>query len=240
MTDEHGVRTLLIDRPEKRNAITAAMYTALAEGLRAAREDDAVAVVVITGQGATFTAGNDLRDFLGAPPDGEDAPVFRFIHALVEFDKPLVAAVRGAAVGLGTTMLLHCDLVYAGPSARFHLPFVDLGLVPEAGSSLLLPRLAGHRRAAQILMLGEPFDAETAVDLGLVNAVVPEDDVLAHAQAKAAVLAGKPRAALRQTKRLMRGDSAQVMDAMRREASSFVAALRSPEAAAAFRKFLAR
>jgi enoyl-CoA hydratase/carnithine racemase len=240
MTDPSGVRTLLIDRPEKKNAITAAMYTALADGLSAAAADDDVAVVVIAGQGATFTAGNDLRDFMEHPPAGVDAPVFRFLETVVGFDKPLVAAVRGAAIGIGTTMLLHCDLVYAGTSARFHLPFVDLGLVPEAASSLLLPRLAGHQRAAQLLMLGEPFDAAMAATIGLVNAVVPDGDVVEYAMARAHALAAKPRAAVRETKRLMRADRGAVMDAMRREAASFVAALRSPDAAAAFRAFLTR
>ncbi len=237
-SDADGVRTLVIDRPDKRNAITAAMYTALADALVAAREDAGVAVVVITGAGATFTAGNDLRDFLRAPPAAADSPVFRFLMALVDFDKPLVAAVRGAAVGIGTTMLLHCDLVYAAPSARFQLPFVSLGLVPEAASTLLLPRLVGQHRAAEWLLLGEPFDAAAAAAGGLVNAIIPDEALDAHAAAKARALAAKPRAALRHTKRLLRADMAEVKAAMQREADLFLEALRSPEAQAAFRAFL--
>jgi enoyl-CoA hydratase/carnithine racemase len=232
------IRTLVIDRPEKKNAITAAMYTSLAADLTAARQDDDVGAVVITGAGSTFTAGNDLRDFLENPPAGEDAPVFRFLFALAEFDKPLVAAVRGLAVGVGTTMLLHCDFVYASPSARFHMPFIDLGLVPEAASTLLLPRLVGYRRAAQWLMLGEPFDATTAVNAGIVSEIVPDDALLGHAHAVAERLAAKPRQAMRYTKHLMRHDHADVLAAIRREAELFHEALRSPEARAAFQSFL--
>jgi enoyl-CoA hydratase/carnithine racemase len=232
------IRTLLIDRPDKKNAITAAMYTSLAADLDGARRDDDIGAVVIAGQGPVFTAGNDLRDFLENPPSGEQSPVFRFLFALAEFDKPLVAAVRGPAIGIGTTMLLHCDLVYVAPSARFQMPFIDLGLVPEAASTLLLPRLVGPRRAAQWLMLAEPFDAETAVHVGLANAIVPDENVLAHAQAIAERLAAKPRHAMRQTKHLLRHDMADVLAAIRREAEMFREAVRSSEAAAAFSAFL--
>jgi enoyl-CoA hydratase/carnithine racemase len=232
------IRTLLIDRPDKKNAITAAMYTSLAADLQAARQDDDVGAVVIAGQGPVFTAGNDLRDFLENPPSGENSPVFRFLFTLAEFDKPLIAAVRGPAIGIGTTMLLHCDLVYVAPSARFQMPFIDLGLVPEAASTLLLPRLVGPRRAAQWLLLAEPFDAATAVSVGLANAIVPDESVLAHAQAIAERLAAKPRVAMRQTKHLLRHDMADVLAAIRREAELFHEALRSPEASAAFRAFL--
>ncbi len=231
------IRTLVINRPDKKNAITAAMYTSLAADLDAARHDDSVGAVVITGAGAVFTAGNDLRDFLENPPAGEDAPVFRFLTALAEFDKPLVAAVRGVAIGIGTTMLLHCDLVYVAPSARFQMPFVDLGLVPEAASTLLLPRLVGHRLAAQWLLLAEPFNAETAVSVGLANAVVPDEDVLAHAVTVAEILDAKPRNAVRHTKRLLRFDRADVLAAIRREVELFQEALRSSEARAAFTAF---
>src|SRR5579859_5337988 len=205
------IRTLVIDRPEKKNAITAAMYASLAADLDAARRDDDVGAVVITGAGSTFTAGNDLRDFLENPPTGEDAPVFRFLFALAEFDKPLVAAVRGPAIGIGTTMLLHCDVVYASPSARFQMPFLDLGLVPEGASTLLLPRLVGDRRAAQWLMLGEPFDATTAVTVGIANEIVPDEALLGHAQKVAERLAAKPRLAMRYTKHLIRHDRADVL-----------------------------
>jgi enoyl-CoA hydratase/carnithine racemase len=234
------IRTLVINRPEKKNSITAAMYTSLAADLDAAKQDDSVGAVVLTGAGAVFTAGNDLRDFLENPPAGENAPVFQFLTALAEFDKPLVAAVRGIAIGIGTTMLLHCDLVYVSPSARFQMPFVDLGLVPEAASTVLLPALVGHRRAAQWLLLAEPFDAQTAVDVGLANAIVGEDEVLAHATAKAEALDAKPRNAVRYTKRLMRHDRADVMAAMRREVELFHDALRSDEARRAFQAFLTK
>lgn len=234
------IRTLVIDRPDKKNAITAAMYTSLAADLQAARKDDAVGAVVITGAGSMFTAGNDLRDFLEHPPAGEDAPVFRFLFALAEFDKPLVAAVRGLAIGVGTTMLLHCDFVYASPSARFHTPFIDLGLVPEAASTLLLPRLVGYRRAAQWLMLGEPFDATAALDAGIVSEIVPDEALLGHAQNVAERLASKPRQAMRSTKHPMRHDRADVLAAIRREAERFQEALRSPEARAAFQTFLTK
>jgi enoyl-CoA hydratase/carnithine racemase len=234
------IRTLVINRPDKKNAITAAMYTSLAADLDAARHDESVGAVVITGAGTVFTAGNDLRDFLENPPAGEDAPVFRFLTTLAEFDKPLVAAVRGVAVGIGTTMLLHCDLVYVAPSARFHMPFVDLGLVPEAASTLLLPRLVGPQRAAQWLLLAEPFNAETAVSVGLANAIVPDEEVLAHAVTMAEIIDAKPRNAVRQTKRLLRSDRAEVMAALRREVELFHEALRSPEARAAFQGFLTK
>ena len=232
------IRTLVIDRPDKKNAITAAMYTSLAADLNAARQDDAVGAVLITGAGSTFTAGNDLRDFLEHPPGGEDAPVFRFLFALAEFDKPLVAAVRGPAIGIGTTLLLHCDFVFVSPSARFQMPFIDLGLVPEAASTLLLPSLVGMRRAAQWLMLGEPFNAEIAVSVGIANEIVPDDALLGHAQAIAERLAAKPRHAMRLTKRLLRHDRADVLAAIRREAELFREALHSNEARAAFQAFL--
>jgi enoyl-CoA hydratase/carnithine racemase len=232
------IRTLVIDRPDKKNAITAAMYASLAADLDAARHDDDVGAVVITGAGSTFTAGNDLRDFLENPPGGEDAPVFRFLFALAEFDKPLIAAVRGPAIGIGTTLLLHCDFVYASPSARFQMPFIDLGLVPEGASTLLLPRLVGDRRAAQWLMLGEPFDATTAVTVGIANEIVPDEALLGHAQKVAERLAAKPRLAMRYTKRLIRHDRADVLAAIRREAELFREALRSPEARAAFKAFV--
>ena len=232
------IRTLVIDRPDKKNAITAAMYTSLAADLNAARQDDAVGAVLITGAGSTFTAGNDLRDFLEHPPGGEDAPVFRFLFALAEFDKPLVAAVRGPAIGIGTTLLLHCDFVFVSPSARFQMPFIDLGLVPEAASTLLLPSLVGMRRAAQWLMLGEPFNAEIAVSVGIANEIVPDDALLGHAQAIAERLAAKPRQAMRLTKRLLRHDRADVLAAIRREAELFREALQSNEARAAFQAFL--
>ena len=163
----NGVATIEIARPEKKNALTAAMYQAMADALRAAADDKAVRAVLITGQPGIFTSGNDLEDFMQRPPQGEASPVAQFMRALLEIDKPVVAAVTGAAIGIGTTMLLHCDFVYVSDEARLATPFVSLGLVPEYASSLLMPALMGHRRAAEKLLLGEPFTGETAVECRL-------------------------------------------------------------------------
>jgi enoyl-CoA hydratase/carnithine racemase len=233
-----GVLSLVIARPEKKNALSGAMYDAMTAALAQASGDDAISVVLISGKGGVFTAGNDLADFLAASRDLQAMPAGRFVHAIAAFDKPLVAAVDGAAVGVGTTMCLHCDLVYAAPGARFQMPFVNLGLVPEAASSLLAPRRFGHARAAEYLMLGEAFDAATAHQLGLVNAVVAADQLFAHAMSKARALAAKPREALFATRRLLRGDRADVEARMREEEKAFAHALQSPEARAAFTAFL--
>ncbi len=230
-----------INRPEKKNALTVAMYAALRDALRRAEADCDIRVTVISGSETVFSAGNDIVDFLQAPAMDEHSPVFQFLHTLVDAQKPIVAAVNGAAVGIGTTMLLHCDLVYAGRSARFHLPFVNLGLVPEAGSSLLLPLSLGHRHAAALLMLGDPFDAETAREVGIVNAVVADGDVLGLAMDAAHQLAAKPPAALRQTKQLMKQHTtAMLRTAITGEAELFRARLASPEAAEAFTAFMER
>src|SRR6185369_3520198 len=173
---------LEIARPEKKNALTAAMYQALADALRAAAEDPAVRAVLITGQPGVFTSGNDLEDFMQRPPQGADSPVLRFMRALLDCDKPVVAAVTGAAIGIGTTMLLHCDFVYVSDEARLAMPFVSLGLVPEFASSLLLPQLLGQQRAAEKLLLGDPFTPEQAVDWGLAHAVLPAGEVVNHAR----------------------------------------------------------
>ena len=172
--DAEGVRTLTFNRPEKKNAFTHAMYEATVAGLERAAMDPAVRVVVLTGAGGAFTAGNDIGDFLEQPPAGENSPVFRFLRALVNYEKPVVAAVDGAAVGIGTTMLLHCDYVVATDRARFVMPFINLGVCPEGASSLLLPRIAGMALASELLMFGDPFDAATAQRAGLVSRVVPE------------------------------------------------------------------
>jgi enoyl-CoA hydratase/carnithine racemase len=201
---EGGVLRLQFNRAEKKNAITAAMYQALAHALRHAERDNAVRVALIHGAPDIYTAGNDLQDFLASPPHSSDAPVFQFLRAIHDFPKPLIAAVSGLAVGVGTTMLLHCDLVYCTPETRFSLPFVNLGLCPEAGSSFLLPRLAGYQKAAELLMLGEPFSAGTAMEIGLVNAIVPAESLLATAMATARKLVTKPAASLRETKTLMK------------------------------------
>ena len=230
-------------RPEKRNALTGAMYDALREALEEAdREGSGVGAVVVAGTDGIFTAGNDLNDFVAAAREdpAEATPALRFIRALVALRAPLVAAVEGLAVGIGTTMVLHCDLVYVAPSATFRMPFVDLGLVPEAGSSLLLPRRVGRAKAAELLLLAEPFSGEEAVRLGLANAVVPADALLDHALAQAARLAAKPRRALATARALIRGDVAALGAVVEAESAAFARALRSPEARAALDAFLAR
>jgi enoyl-CoA hydratase/carnithine racemase len=230
---------LQINRPEKKNALTGAMYASLAEGLRSADDDHDVRVALIHAAGEAFTAGNDLRDFLEHPPQGPESPVFQFMTALAGLQKPVVAAVQGPAVGIGTTMLFHCELVYAAQGARFHMPFVDLGLVPEFGSSLLVPALAGYRRACEYLLLGRPFDAEAAREIGLVNAVLPAGEVLAAAVAAARALAEKPAAAVRLSKMLMRrGIAAALETALDDETRLFAERLVSPEAREAFSAFL--
>jgi enoyl-CoA hydratase/carnithine racemase len=233
-----GVATLEIARPEKKNALTAEMYAALAAALRAAQADTAVRAVLITGQPGIFTSGNDLEDFMKHPPGAEDAPVFAFMEAVLALEKPLVAAVTGAAIGIGCTLLLHCDLVVVSDEARLALPFVNLGLVPEFGSSLLLAQRLGHARAAEKLLLGDAFTGAEAVELGLANAVMPPGEVLPHARRLAARFTQLPPAAVRATKGLMR---APVLPALRQalqdERALFVQRLRSPEAMEAFQAF---
>jgi enoyl-CoA hydratase/carnithine racemase len=236
---EDGVLRIEINRPDKKNALSQAMYQAMADALKAADNDGKVRVVLIQGKTDLFTSGNDLQDFLDNPPRDENRPVFQFLREISHAQKPIVAAVAGAAVGIGTTMLLHCDLVYAAPNTRFQLPFVNLGLVPEAASSLLLPALAGHARAAELLLLGEPFTAEKARQVGLVTEVVPEDQLFATAYAQAKKLAEKPAAALRLTKQLMKqGQMAMVEQQMKTEIQLFGECLNSPEAKEAFTAFL--
>ena len=230
------VLTLTLDRAEKKNAITGAMYAGLTAELAAAADDDAVRAVVLTGAGGVFTAGNDLGDFLMDPPTGPDSAVFQFLQAVSTFPKPLLAAIEGPAVGIGTTVLLHCDFAYAAPSAVFKMPFVDLGLVPEAASSLLVPRLAGTARAAELLMLGRSFSAETAREIGLVNAVT--DAPLAEAQKTAAEIATKAPEAVRLTKALLKRETAgAVGETIVREGELFIERLGSPEAQEAFSAF---
>jgi len=234
-----GVLRIELNRPEKKNAITIAMYRALGDALHSASGDAAVRAVLLHGKPEIFCSGNDLADFLAAPSRSEDFAPFRFLRILVQFDKPLVAAVSGAAIGIGTTMLLHCDLVYAAAGTRFQLPFASLGLVPEAASSLLLPRLAGWQKAAELLMLGEPFDAETARDIGLVNEIVAPQALLETARAKALALAAKPPAAMRATKALMKqAVLAEIEQTMTREVKTFGERLVSPEAKEALAAFL--
>lgn len=233
-----GIFHIEIARPEKKNALTAAMYRVLADALARAEADSAVRVILISGAGGNFTAGNDLADFLETPPMEKDAPVFRFIDGFANLQKPFVAAIEGVAIGVGTTMLLHCDLAYAGSSARFALPFANLGLTPEAASSLLLPLRAGHARAAEMLMLGEVFSAQAALDAGIVNAVVPDGHVLEHALERCRKLITQPAASLRLTKQLMkRAQQALINDTMYVEADVFKQRLVSPEAKEAFGAF---
>lgn len=234
-----GILRIEINRPDKKNALTAAMYQAMADAIKSAEADNKVRVVLIHGKADLFTAGNDLQDFLDNPPRDENRPVFQFLYGISQAQKPIVAAVAGPAVGVGTTMLLHCDLVYAAPNARLQLPFVNLALVPEAGSSLLLPALMGYQRAAELLLLGEPFTAQKAKEIGLVTEVVPEDQLFDTAMAQAKKLAAKPAASLRLTKRLMKqGQMAAVAQQIKLESTHFGERLNSPEAKEAFSAFL--
>jgi enoyl-CoA hydratase/carnithine racemase len=238
---EAGVTTLTFNRPDKKNSITAAMYAALADALAAAEADPAVRVVVFQGNETTFSAGNDIGDFLNNPPATEDSPVFRFLRGIAQFRKPVLAAVCGPAVGIGTTLLLHCDLVYAGDNAAFSMPFVNLGLCPEAASSLLVPQMMGYHRAAEALLLGEPFMAEAALEVGLVNRVLAPSETTVYAQAVARRLAAKPLASLIETKRLMKkGHAQQVMATMAEEGASFGRMLGEPAAKEAFGAFMER
>ncbi len=234
-----GVLHVEFNRLEKKNAITVAMYRQLAEAFARAHADAKVRAVLVSGKPKAFTAGNDLNDFLADPPQSESHPVFAFLCALKDCGKPIVAAVSGPAVGIGTTMLLHCDLVYCAPETIFQLPFVNLALCPEAGSSYLLARLAGYARAAELLMLGNPFNAAKAQEIGLVNAIVPLDRLMGTAQAAAKALARKPPASLQATRALMRGAlMAGLETAMAAEARVFRERLSSPEAKEAFSAFL--
>jgi enoyl-CoA hydratase/carnithine racemase len=238
-----GVATIEIARPEKKNALTVAMYQAMADALNAAREDGAVRAVLITGQPGIFTSGNDVEDFLTRPPgqgsDSMDSPVFRFMRALLDCDKPVVAAVTGAAIGIGTTMLLHCDFVYVSDEARLAMPFVALGLVPEYASSLVVPQLMGHRRAAEKLLLGDPFTPEQAVECGVASAVLPAGEVVAHARRVAERFNALPPGAVREAKQLMRAPQRELtLQTIRTEGEVFGRRLRSPEAMEAFQAFL--
>jgi enoyl-CoA hydratase/carnithine racemase len=235
---EGSILTIRINRPEKKNALTTVMYGALADALALAEREPGIRVVLLCGTGDCFTSGNDIADFINFPPTGSGSPVLRFLDAITNASKPLVAAVSGAAIGVGTTMLLHCDLVYAAGTAQFQMPFVSLGLCPEAGSSLLLPQLMGHQRASELLLLGEPFSAARAERLGLVTAVVPQADLLATARARAAQLAAQPAAAVRLTKALLkRGDAAKLRETALFEIECFLERLASPEAREALHAF---
>jgi enoyl-CoA hydratase/carnithine racemase len=234
-----GVLKLELNRPLKKNAMNGAMYTAFAEELDRADKNDEVRVVLVHGAGDAFTAGNDLADFVSHPPGPGDSPQARFLEVLMRFSKPLVAAVHGAAIGGGTTMLLHFDFVYAAESARFQLPFINLALVPELGSSYALPRQIGYLQAAELIFLGAPFTAARAYQLGLVTAVVPDREVLAKAMDIAAHLALQPSSALKACKRLMKDPEREnLKQAVSRELSEFAAKVRSDDAKEAFAAFL--
>ncbi|KFL22218.1 4-chlorobenzoyl coenzyme A dehalogenase-2 [Ralstonia pickettii] len=233
-----GVLTLTFDRLDRKNAITAAMYQTLADALVAAETDPVIRVIVLAGHESVFTAGNDLEDFMKNPPKDESAPVHQFLRAISTASKPLIASVSGAAVGVGTTMLLHCDLVYASETAKLSMPFAQLGLCPEAASSLLLPQLAGYHRAADKLLFGEPFDANEARELGLVNRVLPAGELDAFVRTQARKLTLLPPASLRATKRLMKeGATPQIAERMSVEGKQFGEMLRAPEAREAFTAF---
>lgn len=237
-----GVQTIRIDRPAKKNALTNVMYAAIAGALEEAARNPEIAVTLLLGVPGAFSAGNDLsefRDYDSGHTEGlGDDPSLRLLRLLATGDKPLVAAVDGLAVGIGTTMLLHFDLVYASPKARFKTPFLDLALVPEAASSLILPRRMGHVRAFEMLCLGDWLDAERALSGGLVNAVVPSETLEQKARESALSLARKPQEALALTRRLMRGDAADLLDRMKEENRLFDERLRSAEAKEAFAAFL--
>jgi enoyl-CoA hydratase/carnithine racemase len=238
-TKTKGILTIEFDRLERKNAITSAMYATMADALLDAEQDPAVRAVLITGKPEIFTAGNDLDDFLNdAGAVNEDRPVFQFMKALESCTKPVVAAVAGAAVGVGTTMLLHCDLVYCADNAKFSMPFTQLGLCPEFASSLLVAQAAGYTRAAEKLMLGEAFTAQEAFEMGIVAKVLPAAELLAFAQGQAAKLVALPAASIRATKALMRRPRAElVKETMGVEIKQFGAMLIAPEAKEAFTAF---
>jgi len=242
VVDVGPVRTVRMNRPDKKNALTASMYDAMAAALESANSHADIRCVVIAGGPGAFSAGNDLAEFaqIAASGEGLALPVVRFLHALARSERPLVAAVQGLAVGVGTTMLLHCDHVVAGADARFSTPFVNLGLVPEAASSLLAPRLMGHRRAFELLVMGRPLDAAAAQACGLVNAVVPPDDVETAAMAAARHIAGLPPEAVAASRRLIRGSPDEIVARIDEEVRLFKQRLQSAEAQAAFDAFLNR
>lgn len=235
-----GVCEIRLNRPEKRNALSFTMYQTLVAALRAAQADASVQAVLLGGEGAGFCAGNDLQDFLAGPKFTAAHPVMELLRSLATFTKPLLAAVQGPAVGIGVTMLLHCDLIIAARNAQLSMPFVALGLVPEAGSSLLLPRLVGQQQAAELLLLGRPLDALAAQRIGIVNRVVEEADLAGEARALARSLAQQPARALAETRRLLRGDTAPLLERIEEEARIFGALLESEEFRERVRAFLGR
>ncbi len=245
---ESGIQTICLNRADKKNALSPEMYLAIADALRSAQTDRNVRVTILTGSGDSFTAGNDIGDFVvtSNAPKGEKsitqgpAPFPTFLSALMAAEKPVIAAVNGLAVGVGVTMLMHCDLVYAADTARFSMPFVNLGAVPEAGSSALIPNMVGRMRAMELFLLGEPFKALKARELGFVNEIFPADQLMQEVMAVAARLAAKPPSALRETKRLVREHGALLEKAIREEGRTFDAQLRTPESKEAMKAFSER
>ena len=240
VTEHAGsILRIQLNRPTKRNAMTSAMYVALSDILKKATKDERTRVALWHGAGDSFCAGNDIEDFLKNPPGPGESPQAQLMNALIDFDKPLIAAVQGAAIGGGTTMLLHCDFVYAGESAKFQMPFINLALVPEFGSSSIVPARIGHLRAAELILLGSPYDAKRAAELGLVTQIVPDQDLLSIATATAQKLAAKPAGALQASKRLMKQPfRQQIAAAMKAENEEFSAQVRSADAKEALTAFL--
>lgn len=239
VSDRDGVRYVVLNRPDKKNALTDAMWLSLANAFETA-EKAGCGALLLKANGATFTAGNDLRDFLEHPPQNLDAPVFRFLRSLVSIEIPVIAAVRGAAVGVGATLLLHCDLVYATPTIKLKLPFIDLGLVPEAASSVLLPRLIGRARAGASIYLGDPINADQACAYNIVTRIVAEEMLDDVAETAAHTIASKPRQAVKETKRLICHDKEGILAAIEREGLTFMRQLNSDEARQAMSGFFKR
>ena len=238
---ESGVLTLTLNRVDKKNSLNASMYAELADALQSASTDTDIKVVLVQGHETVFSAGNDIADFLQQPASTADAPVFRFLKGIATFPKPLMASVCGPAVGVGSTMLFHCDIVFAGDNAAFSMPFVNLGLCPEAGSSLLAPQLMGYQRAAEALLMGEPFLVEAALEMGLISRVLPPTEVNAYAQLQARKMATKPLSSLMETKRLMKSaHTPAVLARIQEEAVSFGRMLKEPAALEAFSAFLGK
>src|SRR5436305_6325025 len=240
VTDDGPIRTIRMNRPEKKNALTSAMYDAMAQAIETANGDSPIRCVLIAGAPGTFSAGNDLGDFMKAATGGEGLgnAVLRFLYALARAERPLVAAVRGVAIGIGTTMMLHCDYAVAANDARFSTPFVALGLVPEAASSLLAPRLMGHRRAFELLVMGKPFSGEEARAVGLINQVAPADQVEAEAMKAAQAIAALPLEGVAISRRLMKGTPDEIVKRIDDEATQFKLRLASPEARKAYEALL--
>lgn len=235
---EGGICTLTLSRPDKKNSMTSSMYKELAQAFSLAKQTEEVRVLVLQGSETVFCAGNDIHEFIQNPPEKSDAPVFQFLEALIAFPKPLIAGVCGPAVGIGTTLLFHCDLVYAGDNAVFSMPFVNLGICPEAASSLLVPAVMGYHRAAQALLLGEPFMAEAALEVGLVNQILPPTELKAFVQRQAAKIAAKPQRSVLETKRLLKEHLLPGLQTrMREEATHLVQLLKEPAAKEALQAF---